>query len=160
MWDTNLILDRWWYLSRYPCWTRWGYHQHQNTKLQAPILSPLIVLNRKIKLYLSFNCIESQDQVISVWQLSTSICFAFQWYCGNLTNECSFTYSSSSVKCQFYWNWMLSNFKPRKKKTKKKHKVLPSFAKKVVIKVISLSTMWHFSEFIKRHKCILRRNDP
>ena len=70
---------------------------------------------------LSFNCIESQDQVISVRQLSTSICFAFQWYCGNLTNECSFTYTSSSVKCQFYWNWMLSSFKPRKKTKKQKN---------------------------------------
>lgn len=67
---------------------------------------------------LSFNRIESQDQVISGLQLSTSACFAFQWYCGNLTNECSFTYSSSSVKCQFCCNWMLSSFKLRKKKKK------------------------------------------
>ena len=62
-----------------------------------------------------FPPLESQDQVISSRKLSTLACFAFQRYFGNLTNECSFTYSFSSVKCKFCWNWLPSGSKPHEK---------------------------------------------
>ena len=111
MWDTNLILDRWWYLSRVPV-----VNEVEND-----------IINTKIQNCKHLHAIlyESQDHALPGRKLSASACFAFQWYCGNLTNECSFTYSSSSVKCPFCWNWMLGSFKLRKKKKK----VLPSLAK-------------------------------
>ena len=54
----------------------------------------------------SLSPLESQDQVISSRKLSTLACFAVQRYFENLTNECSFTYLPSSLKCKFCWNWL------------------------------------------------------
>ena len=115
------------------------------------------IINTKIKncKHLHALLYEWQDHALPGQKLSTSACFAFRWYCGNLTNECSFTYSSSSVKCPFCWNWMLGSFKLRKKKKCSLH-----LQKWMVAKAIFLFTMCYFSEFSKRRTWILRKNDP
>ena len=76
---------------------------------------------------------------------------AFQRYFikGNLTNVCSFTESSSSVKCKLCGNWLLRSFWP-----------FPLFRyKKMSVKETSFFTMCHYSEFHQTTYVNFRRND-